>query len=188
MKKTNSWVFILLILVGLSGLGALFWWVYQQLKPTPISTSVTAQSDEVKKVADENILTVLESKVNNLFNQTVSNSTNYFEAIAGEALTANSVVVIIDNKAYLFDSTNDEHFNLQCGFVLSAVDINDAATVYISGTITLSSNVLDANTKYFSGNNGNLIDAIPDNYGIQSVGYALSTNQIILDFSERYSL
>ncbi len=131
-----------------------------------------------------NIQKTGDSIVNNIVNE-LETSLNL---VAGEDLPNNSVVVIIDNKAYLFDATNEEHFSLQCGIILSGVSMNQITTVYLSGTVNLIGSVLNANTKYFAGVNGILIEEISNDYGIQSVGYAISSNQIILDFSEQYSL
>jgi len=112
--------------------------------------------------------------------------TRTITTIAGVDLPDNSVVALIDNKAYLFDSTNDEHFSSQCGFVLSSVSYEESVIVYITGSVNLNESILEVNTKYFSGNNGDLIDVIPENFGIQSVGYALSSTKLVLDFSERF--
>lgn len=146
---------------------------------------------ELEKVfsasVNSNLLSIADVANNkkNELQEILSQNIGTIQALAGENLNDNCLVVIIDNKAYLFDCTNESHFKKSIGFVTIGVLENQLANIYISGTINLRTPLIQ-NTKYFAGDNGNLIDVVPENYGIQSVGYAISSNQIILDFSERY--
>lgn len=125
--------------------------------------------------------------VNKSISNLTQNSNTTITIEAGEHLLKDTVVVIKNNKAYKFDSSIEENFSLPVGIILNEVSTGEFVIIFLTGKVNVSQN-LTLNQEYFVGNNGNLITQIADDFGIQSVGYAISINQLVLDFTKRYSL
>lgn len=107
--------------------------------------------------------------------------------LAGESITAYSLVVLVDGEVYLASNQLLSHTSKVIGIARNNAAIGEAVSITTDGIITNDAWNWDTslNLKLFLGSSGNLTQ-VPDFNGVflQEVGTVLGAHQIYLDLQE----
>lgn len=127
----------------------------------------------------------LDKKISSLTtDMAIVQNSNVISVLAGENIPGERVVIIKDGKAYLYDVTNTLHLNLPIGFAKTSVNANGAVSVNVTGKV-ITDQALVTNSKYYVGAGGAITTIAPVSNILQSVGFAISQSEILLDFSQK---
>lgn len=105
---------------------------------------------------------------------------DYFTA--GEDINGHQIVYLQNGKIWKATATAPECFNRVVGIIPRSVSVGESIVVKRFGTIFLSGLGLEVDKMYYLGTNGGLTSN-PKDLIRQSIGTAISANELALDFS-----
>lgn len=116
---------------------------------------------------------------------TINDITGVFK-VAGESLPANTVVRISysDGKVYRANSNNVDHLDYILGITVDSVVYNEQVYVKFSGEISFSNNPNFVEGKVYLNGNGTLSQTAPTSGFQQIMGYATSSDKMIIRMRE----
>ena len=106
------------------------------------------------------------------------------QVIANEAIQQNKVVCIYNGFAYIYQPTNDTINDFPIGIAKEAVTQGGKLRVAIAGRLDNFTGLVQ-NTKYYASANGGITSTVPTSGMLRSVGFAMDTDSLILDFGQK---
>jgi hypothetical protein len=92
------------------------------------------------------------------------------------------LLVLDSGKVYLFDPTDESHYDKIIGISLNSAIINDPVNIITSGEMITSG--LTPDSQYYAGLGGVLTTTIPTT-GVQvRVGYSIDSNKMFIKIQE----
>ena len=101
--------------------------------------------------------------------------------IAGEPITAPSVVIINNGLAYKYQLTNNISYDTKIGLAINSANIGSSVTVVMVGKANVVGSFVQ-NSVYFAGVNGILTTTAPTSGVSLQVGVAIDTDNLLVDF------
>lgn len=180
MRKKMIYVLLLVLLI-LTAIALAFKKVFERLDEKGIATNVTPIQPSILYVPSTYNDSSLQSKISELENLTEIALT------AGENIAFGKVVAIQNGTVYLFDSTDEEMYNLAIGIAKTSAVSGNLIRVALAGKISGFTG-LEPNKTYYATIAGGMSMDDPESGMLRSIGIALSSSELLIDFSQKIEL
>lgn len=106
---------------------------------------------------------------------------------AGENIGFGKVVAIQNGTVYLFDPTDEDMYNLAIGIAKTSAVSGNLIRIALAGKISGFTG-LEPNKTYYATTAGGISVNDPQSGILRSVGIALSSSELLIDFSQKVEL
>jgi len=106
---------------------------------------------------------------------------------AGENIGFGKVVAIQNGTVYLFDPTDEDMYNLAIGIAKTSAVSGNLIRVALAGKISGFTG-LEPNETYYATIAGGMSINDPESGMLRSVGIAISSSELLIDFSQKIEL
>ncbi|PAC29238.1 hypothetical protein [Flectobacillus sp. BAB-3569] len=180
MRKKMIYVLLMVLLI-LTAIALAFKKVFERLdeKVESTDTNTAPAQASILYVPTSSNDSSLQAKISELENLTE------IALMAGENIGFGKVVAIQNGTVYLFDPTDEDMYNLAIGIAKTSAVSGNLIRVALAGKISGFTG-LTANKMYFATLNGEITPVQPEKGMIRSVGFSVSTTELITDFSQKY--
>ncbi|MDI9872183.1 hypothetical protein [Flectobacillus roseus] len=182
MRKKMIYVLLLVLLI-LTAIALAFKKVFERLDEKVESTdtnTVPAQASILYVPTSSNDSS-LQAKISELENLTEIALT------AGENIGFGKVVAIQNGTVYLFDPTDEDMYNLAIGIAKTSAVSGNLIRVALAGKINGFTG-LEPNQTYYATIAGGMSIDDPESGMLRSVGIAISSSELLIDFSQKIEL
>lgn len=180
MRKKMFYILLLVLLI-LTAIALAFKKVFERLDEKGNATNVTPIQPSILYVPSTYNDSPLQSKISELENLTEIALT------AGENIAFGKVVAIQNGTVYLFDPTDEDMFNLPIGIAKMSAVSGSLIRVALAGKISGFTG-LEPNKTYYATIAGGMSIDDPESGMLRSVGIAISSSELLIDFSQKIEL
>ncbi len=182
MRKKKIYILCVFLLV-LSAIALAFKKVFERLDERVLTTlpDIAPVQPSIMYVPSSTTDSSLQAKITELENLTEISLT------AGENIGFGKVVGIQNGVAVLYDPTNEDMYNLAIGIAKTSAVSGNLIRVALAGKISGFTG-LQANKTYYATTAGGMSINDPESGMLRSVGIAISTTELLLDFSQKIEL
>lgn len=182
MRKKMIYVLLLVLLI-LTAIALAFKKVFERLdeKVESTDTNTAPAQASILYVPTSSNDSTLQAKISELENLTEIALT------AGENIGFGKVVAIQNGTVYLFDPTDEDMYNLAIGIAKTSAVSGNLIRVALAGKISGFTG-LEPNQTYYATIAGGMSIDDPESGMLRSVGIALSSSELLIDFSQKVEL
>lgn len=175
--RNKMFYVLLLVLLILTAIALAFKKVFERLDEKGEDNNVAPIQPSILYVPSTYNDSSLQSKISEL------ESLTEIALTAGENIAFGKVVAIQNGTVYLFDPTDEDMFNLPIGIAKMSAVSGNLIKVALSGRVSGFESLIP-NKKYYSTSSGEITTLAPQTGSLRSVGIALNTKDLFIDFSQ----